>query len=75
MRRLNPSHGFALVTCHQVLHHERARAAVFCYARLVRETIIRIREECKCNGIIYNGAEMRVAERGMMNDRGKYIAA
>lgn len=78
MRRLNPSHGFALVTRHQVLHRERAhaRATVFCNVRLVsRETIIRIREECKCIGLSITTLKC-VAERG--NDErswGEYIAA
>lgn len=36
-RRLNPSHGFALVTCHQVLHRNTVRAQRYSATRLVEE--------------------------------------
>jgi len=64
MRRLNPSHGFALVTCNHVLPWTRAYFAT----RLIGETIIPYSPRMQMHGVIYNGAE-NFAEREMTNDR------
>lgn len=65
MRRLNPSHGFALVTCNHVLRTVNAR--VFCYAPDWRNDNP-YSPRMQMHGVIYN-AEMHFAEREMTNDR------